>query len=164
MDNLIIRKASESDIDSLMPLYDSARNFMRSRGNTAQWSNGYPSRETIMADIIAGNCYIGIGPDGDIELVFAFIIGTDSTYNIIEDGAWPNDKPYGTIHRMASSGKRSGMLAASIEFCLKLIGTIRLDTHADNQTMRQGAERLGFVRCGIIYCQDGTPRIAYQLN
>ncbi len=164
MDSLTIRKAAESDIDRIMPLFESARQFMRSQGNMTQWTNGYPSRETVLADIKAGNCYAGVNSQGEIDLVFAFIIGNDPTYNIIEDGEWPNDNPYGTIHRIASSGRSGGMLAACVGFCLEHIGTIRLDTHADNHSMRRAAESLGFARCGIIYCQDGIPRIAYQLN
>jgi len=159
-----IRNGKESDIESIMSLYDSARKYMRTQGNMTQWVNGYPSREAVLADINSGNCYVGVDSEGIIEVVFAFITGEDPTYSIIEDGAWPNARPYGTIHRMASSGKHGGMLAACVDFCLTRIGTIRLDTHADNRTMRNAAEKIGFVRCGIIYCQDGTPRIAYQLN
>ena len=36
------------------------------------------------------------------------------------------------------------------------------DTHADNAVMQRLLEGAGFVRCGIIYTDDGSPRIAYQ--
>ena len=39
---------------------------------------------------------------------------------------------------------------------------IREDTHADNQIMQKLAEKNGFVKCGIIYVKNGTPRIAYH--
>lgn len=159
-----IRKSRCEDIDRIMTVYDAARAFMRAGGNMTQWSNGYPSRETILADIDAGNHYTGTDPEGEIAMVFAFIVGDDPTYAIIEDGTWPDDSPYGTIHRLASSGRHAGMLAVCTAFAMKQAGTVRLDTHTDNHAMRMAAERLGFVRCGTIYCQDGTPRIAYQLN
>ena len=38
-----------------------------------------------------------------------------------------------------------------------------IDTHEKNKTMQHVVEKLGFKRCGIIYIEDGTPRIAYQL-
>ncbi len=38
---------------------------------------------------------------------FAFILGEDPTYQQI-DGAWLNDQPYGTIHRIAGNGKIKG--------------------------------------------------------
>lgn len=163
-DEIAIRKSRPKDIDIIMPVYDSARQFMRSKGNMTQWTNGYPSRGAILADIAAGNHYIGIDSKGMPAMVFALILGPDPTYDIIEDGAWPHNGPYGTIHRLASTGRHRGILAACTAFALKLADTIRLDTHADNSAMLSAARRLGYVRCGVIYCQDGTPRIAMQLN
>lgn len=163
-DEISIRKSTPEDIDIIMPVYDTARRFMRSKGNMTQWTNGYPSRNTILADIEAGNHYIGFDCEGRPTMVFALILGPDPTYDIIEDGAWPHSRPYGTIHRLASSGRCRGILAACTAYALKLTDTIRLDTHADNSTMLEAARRLGYVRCGVIYCQDGTPRIAWQLN
>ena len=149
-DEIAIRKSRPEDIDKIMPVYDSARQFMRSKG--------------ILADIAAGNHYIGIDSKGMPAMVFALILGPDPTYDIIEDGAWPHNGPYGTIHRLASTGRHRGILAACTAYALKLADTIRLDTHADNSAMLTAAGRLGYVRCGVIYCQDGTPRIAMQLN
>lgn len=39
---------------------------------------------------------------------------------------------------------------------------MRIDTHADNHIMQHVIEKAGFQRCGIIFTDDGTPRIAYQ--
>ncbi len=159
-----IRRAHRSDIDAIMPIYESAKAFMRACGNSTQWADGYPDRATILADIDAGYCHVGIDNEGNIAMVFAFIIGEDPTYATIEDGQWPDNSPYGTIHRMASSGAYSGMLRACTEYCLGKIDTLRLDTHADNIPMQKAARATGYVRCGIIICRDGTPRIAYQLS
>ena len=113
-------------------------------------------------DIAHGLSYVGEDAAGEIVMAFAFIIGDDPTYKIIEDGRWLNNLPYGTIHRLGSNGKHRGILRACVNFCAEAIGNLRLDTHADNKLMRHAAEKLGFKRCGIIYCQDGSPRIAYQ--
>ena len=40
---------------------------------------------------------------------FVFFIGEEPTYRIIEDGAWIDDGPYGTIHRVASDGTERGI-------------------------------------------------------
>lgn len=157
-----IRKSIESDIDAIMSCYDKARQFMRENGNLNQWINGYPSRALIFEDIAKGISYVGVDDEDEIIMVFAFIIGEDPTYSIIEDGEWLNELPYGTIHRLGSIGKQHGVLKTCVDFCLNEIGNLRLDTHADNHIMQKTAEKLGFVRCGIIYCNDGTPRIAYQ--
>ena len=38
---------------------------------------------------------------------------------------------------------------------------VRADTHADNVYMQRALEKSGFVRCGRIYTEDGSPRWAY---
>lgn len=166
MDNerndIYIRRATTGDINTIMRVLECAKARMRLSGNTMQWSDGYPSRDIIEADIAAGNSYAGIAPDGDIVLTFAFIIGEDPTYAVIEDGEWPDNRPYGTIHRIGATERYHGMLRQCVDFCLAFADTLRLDTHKDNILMRTAAERLGFRHCGTIYCCDGTPRMAYH--
>lgn len=159
---ILIRKGQDADIDAIMRCYDLARRFMRSSGNHNQWINGYPSRELVAKDIAEGKSYVGIDEDGELVMAFAFILGADPTYYLIEDGEWLNDLPYGTIHRLGSTGKHRGMLKSCVDYCFRKTDNLRLDTHADNATMHEGVKRLGFRRCGIIYCDDGTPRVAYQ--
>ena len=101
--------------------------------------------------------------NGELEGVFAFILGPDPTYARIEDGKWLNDTlPYGTIHRLASAGRHPGVAAAVITWCLEHCESLRADTHADNKIMQHLLEENGFTKCGIIHVEDGTPRIAYQ--
>ena len=161
MNRLTIRKGTEADVGAILAVYEASRRYMRSTGNLTQWSDGYPARGDVLADIAAGNSYVG-ETDGEIVMAFAFILGDDPTYRIIEDGAWLNDRPYGTIHRLGSNGRRSGILAACVDFCFGQTDNLRLDTHRDNSPMLKAVERLGFIRCGIIYCRDGSPRIAFQ--
>ena len=161
MNGLTIRKGTAADIGAVLEVYEASRRYMRATGNLTQWADGYPSLPDVQADIEAGNLYVGEA-DGEVIMAFAFILGDDPTYRIIEQGRWLNDLPYGTIHRLGSNGRRSGMLAACVEFCFGMTGNLRLDTHADNRPMLTAAGRLGFSRCGIIYCRDGSPRIAFQ--
>ena len=162
--NLKIRHAEEKEISQIKEVYDKAKAFMRRNGNLTQWVNGYPSEEVILKDIQNGNLYVVEDEEREISAVFAFILGHDPTYTIIEDGEWINDRPYGTIHRIGSSGKYGGMMKFCLDFCLTKIDTIRIDTHKDNIPMLSALKRLGFTYCGIIYCQDGTPRRAFQLT
>ena len=55
---LDIVKASLSDLDRLMEIFDTARRFMASTGNANQWINGYPQRELIAGEIEQGHCYV----------------------------------------------------------------------------------------------------------
>lgn len=158
-----IRPSSVDKIDEIMEIYERAKVYMRKEGNMTQWTGGYPSKEIILKDIEAGQHFSGYDPEtGELLMVFTFIIGEDPTYGYIENGEWLNSEPYGTVHRIASSGKRKGMLRECIEFCGDLVDNIRIDTHADNQTMQRGVLKLGFSRCGIIYLADGAPRVAFQ--
>jgi RimJ/RimL family protein N-acetyltransferase len=158
----MVRHANIEDLETIMSIYESARQFMRSRGNSSQWVNGYPSEILLREDISKEHLFVGCNSTGQILYVFAFIIGDDPTYQKIE-GAWLNDRPYGTIHRLASAGITNGVFQRCLDFCLMQINEIRVDTHSDNTPMRNAVERAGFKRCGIIHVADGTPRIAYQL-
>lgn len=159
---ITIRKSTLADLDEIMRCYVAAKRYMRATGNLNQWVNGYPSRELVADDIRKGVSYVGEDDCGEIVMTFAFLIGDDPTYQLIEDGEWLDDSPYCTIHRLGSTGKHKNVFQACVEFCEHLIDNIRLDTHKDNHTMQHAAERLGFKKCGIIYCTDSTPRIAYQ--
>lgn len=163
-DEITIRRSEAEDLDEIMPVYEAAKRFMRSRGNMTQWTGGYPSREVILRDINAGNHYVGLTADGKIAMVFTFIIGPDPTYTVIEGGEWLNNEPYGTIHRIASSGLVSGMLRGCVDFCFGVVDNIRIDTHADNLPMLSAIKRLGFTECGVIHIADGSPRTAFHKN
>ena len=156
----MIRKAEYTDIRRALDIYDSARRFMRSRGNAVQWVNGYPSEELLRADVAAGQLYVMEDADG-VYAVFAFIIGDDPTYQVIR-GAWLNDKPYCAVHRVASRGERPGAAGECLKWCLEQCGNVRIDTHDDNIPMQRVLDKAGFTKCGRIWIEDGTPRVAYQ--
>lgn len=159
-----IREAFCQDLPEIMRCYEMAREFMRKNGNTFQWTNGYPSKEFVKREIENGHQFVGVDSKGKIVMTFSFILGIDPTYLKISDGEWLNDKPYGTIHRLASDGTMSGILKQCVEYCLYLCDNIRLDTHEVNEPMKTAVTGLGFIECGSIVCQDGTPRIAYHLD
>lgn len=157
-----IKKAAEEDLPEIMKVYARARRFMAETGNPTQWGDNYPEEELLRADIADGNLY-AVCADGRICGVFAFILGEDETYGVIEDGAWLSDERYGTIHRIASDGTVRGIFEDVLNFCKNVIGHLRIDTHADNKVMQHKIEKNGFHRCGIIYQKDGTTRIAYEM-
>ena len=143
-----------------MRIYEYARAQMKINGNPNQWRDTYPPEALIIDDIKNKNSYV-IEKDDVICGVFAFIIGDDPTYQRIE-GQWKNNAPYGTIHRVASSGMMRGVFPVCVEFCEAKISNLRVDTHHDNKIMQHQIEKFGFEKCGIIYIEDGSPRIAYQ--
>jgi len=156
-----IHHAQAEDLPFIMQIYESARAFMRTNGNYSQWINGYPSEELLRADIEKQQLFV-MRHEGRICGVFAFIIGEDPTYRVIENGAWRSSDPYGTIHRIAGDGTVHGILKQAVAFCEKRIGYLRIDTHEANAPMLRAVARNGFTRCGIIHLEDGSPRIAFD--
>lgn len=157
-----IRIANENDIDDMLRIFDYARNFMANTGNPNQWEASYPSREILLNDIKNGGSHVVTDDDDQIHGTFMYKIGEDDTYKIIEDGEWLNNETYGVIHRIANDGQIKGMLKFVTDYCQERCSNIRIDTHHDNSVMLHLLEKLGYKRCGIIYCRDGSPRIALQ--
>ena len=157
-----IRPATFTDLDRLMEIFEAARRFMESTGNPNQWINGYPQRELIAEEINQRHCYVCQNEEGKTIGTFCFVPSPDPNYARIEDGAWLNDAPYHVIHRLASDGSEKGIFKACIDWCALQDTNLRADTHADNKVMQHLLEKNGFIRCGIIYVSNGTPRIAYQ--
>lgn len=157
-----IMRASLSDLDRLMEIFETARRFMVLTGNANQWINGYPQRELIIREIEAGHCHVCRDETGRIVGTFCFIKGPDPTYTYIEDGKWIDDEPYYVVHRLASAGNVKGIFDACLGWCFGISPNIRVDTHADNKVMQHLLLSRGFSRCGIIYVANGTARIAFQ--
>lgn len=161
MSCLTVRAADMADMPKIMPIYAHARDFMAATGNESQWGKTFPPEELIAQRIKNKELY-AVESEGRICGAFAFIIGPDATYSVIEQGAWLSDAEYGTIHQVASDGTARGVMAATVSFCEGKIKHLRIDTHADNCVMRHLIEKHGFALRGVIHTYDGTPRVAYE--
>lgn len=155
-----VRKAQMEDVPVILTLYANARRFMAEHGNETQWGQEYPPEILLHQDIYQGNLYV-IADDREIHGVFYFSIGADPTYAQIFEGVWHYDDPYGVIHRIAGDGT-GGILRTAVQFAFQHIRYLRIDTHADNYVMQSALEKLGFSKCGVIFVEDGSPRIAYD--
>ncbi|MBQ8495974.1 MAG: N-acetyltransferase [Clostridia bacterium] len=155
-----IRKATSADFEEIVHIYAGARELMRHTGNGTQWKHTYPTDDIILADIANGNLHILFDEDG-IQGVFALFPEGDSIYDHI-DGAWLNDAPHAAVHRVASAGKKKGILSECMRYCFSLFTNIKIDTHENNKIMQHQLEKEGFIRCGIITLANGEERIAYQ--
>ena len=156
-----IRRYTMQDLPRVQEIYAYARAYMKRSGNPNQWRDTSPEERLLLGDIEKGTGYV-LEENGQIYGVFALIPGQDPTYGYVEGGAWLNDEPYETIHRIASDGTHQGVVEKACAFAASRTGNIRIDTHEDNKTMQHVLDKLGFTRCGIIYLLNGEPRIAYQ--
>lgn len=172
----MIRLAEMADFPQILTIYRKAREFMKENGNPSQWGDTFPREEVLRNDIEEKkHLYVITRGEKDAEIiagVFALIIGPDPTYAVIKPyggdppentGFWLDESLYGTIHRLASGGRAHGIFAEAIAYSRRQIAHLRIDTHADNLIMQSLIARAGFSRRGIIYTDDGSPRIAYEL-
>lgn len=159
--NMKIRYSTFDDIDTIMAIFDSAKQFMKEIGNPDQWSFNYPSYEIVREDIHKNQSYIVEDDNGEIVATFVFFIDNDPTYAFIE-GEWLNNEPYGVIHRIASTGKIKRISDYCINWCFEKCHNLRVDTHAQNSVMKEAFLRNNFKECGIIFVRDKQPRVAFQ--
>ena len=155
-----IRHAVPADLPAMEEIYAEARAYMAAHGNPTQWGTALPKREWLEADMARGESYVCV-KDGQVVATFMLSTAGEPTYAYIEDGQWPDEEPYGVIHRIATGGERKGAGAFCIRWCLEQCGNVRIDTHDDNRPMQALLDKLGFAYSGRIYVEDGTPRRAY---
>ena len=156
-----IRPTTERELDTVLKIYADARRFMREQGNPDQWGDDYPPVSLLREDIDAQRLYLCVEGE-EILGVFFFAVGEDPTYRVIENGSWLNDLPYGVIHRIAVARQGRGVAAFCFDYAFTRCKNLKIDTHKDNHPMQRALEKRGFVRCGIIYLENGDERIAYQ--
>ena len=157
----MIRTACPADLRRILEIYAHARAFMAENGNAGQWGDRFPPEDLLRRDIAAGRLYV-VEEDGRVHGVFALIFGPDPTYARIQEGSWLSDSPYGTIHRVAGDGEVRGLFGQMVDYAWGVISHLRIDTHENNAVMRHLVAKHGFLSCGAIYTDDGTPRIAFE--
>lgn len=162
-----IRLANRNDIEFILSIIKQAQSYFKENGIN-QWQNNYPNEEVIKTDIENEVSYVILDNEKIIG-TFMSAIEEDITYNKIYDGSWINQGEYAVIHRIAVDNeyKGKGIIAFVVDFVMKRaqkenIGSIRIDTHEDNKSMRKALEKNGFKACGTIYLLDGAKRIGFE--
>lgn len=166
---MIIRETEISDINKVVAIFDEARGTIAKLGIN-QWQDGYPSESVVREDISLMQSYV-VESDG-ICATFAMILAGEPTYDKIYNGHWitgDDDKSYLAIHRVAISvsSRGKGIAGEIIKHAAETARrnnreSLRIDTHEGNIVMRKMLEKNGFSYCGIIYLENGDPRVAYE--
>ena len=81
----MFRGATRKDLPQILKIYAHAREVMRASGNPTQWGDHFPPEEQLAEDIDANRLFLYL-VNGQLEGVFAFILGSDPTYQTITDG------------------------------------------------------------------------------
>lgn len=156
------RKATTDDLEQAWLIIKEAKALMASEGRQ-QWTEEYPAKDTIKADIDSGEAYV-LSDDDSKAIAYAVITAKgEAAYNHIE-GQWITAGPYLTIHRLAvaEAWRRHGlaremMLQAEAIATNSTISSIRVDTNNDNTAMLNLLKSLNYTYCGIVsYGERGT--------
>ena len=159
MKNYAVRRATPEELRDIQKMFDNARAFMRECGNMTQWTGGYPSDAQLLSDIGAGGLMLLM--DGETRCAVLALLGHEKTYDVIENGAWPDDAPYLTVHRLACVRRGDGAGSFCLDYARSQGLPVRADTHRDNVPMQKLLLKNGFHYCGIIHLEDGAQRLAY---
>lgn len=157
----IIRHATIADIPRLKKIFSHARAFMTKTGNPHQWTANYPNDELLHHDIMNNDCYVVIH-DHQVEASFVLHNGIEPAYATIHNGAWLNNEPYATLHRVASSGKVKGMFHLIMLFAKMSYNNLRIDTHQDNKVMQRAIVKENFKYCGRVHYPLAGERLGYH--
>ena len=158
-----IRKTEIAELGILMELFEQGKRIMRKSGNMKQWTGGYPDEELVKKDIENGNSYVCLDEEQNIVGTFTFIQGNDPTYARIYEGAWSDDtRPYGVIHRLASTEQSKGVASPACNGATARFPTYGQTRTATTISCNTSSKKHGFQYCGIIYLQNGDERLAFQ--
>ena len=161
------RQAKISDLDQIVEIIELSKKYLKET-KVDQWQDGYPAKEDLRRDIESGNSYVLTNKD---EIVATTVISLDgeSTYNSIFNGEWITNEEYIVMHRVAVHDRYKGkgifkeLIKEAENLALnKGIFSIKIDTHRDNISMQKAVLKNDFKKCGIIYLEDGSERIAFE--
>jgi len=167
-----IRTAKTNDIEKILSVLESGREFLQFQG-LSQWQDGYGPSRWVEEDIANERGYVLVSREDMICGYAALVEGVDECYENIKNGRWDNShEKYISIHSMAIDADFRGKNLAGA-FMRGLIETaeimgyrdIRIDTHPLNEIMQKVILRAGFVYRGIVEFNipDGK-RKGYQLS
>ena len=169
MMNICIAKAN--DIEKILSVLESGREFLQSQG-LSQWQDGYGPSRYVEEDIAHKWGYVLISQENIICGYAALIDGVDECYTNIRDGCWDDShEKYISIHSVAiDAGFRGkGYAELFMRGLIEIAGgigyrDIRIDTHPLNEIMQKVIVRAGFEYRGAVeFAIPDGKRMAYQL-
>lgn len=160
---MIIRKAELNNLDSIVKIFEHARNYMKENNNPNQWGDNHPPISLIEEDIKNSIGYVCLDNENNIVGYFCFYVGIEEDYNEIYEGNWLNDREYAVIHRIAVMSNQKGIGGFCMRFCFDKFKNIRIDTGKYNIPMQKLLQKEGYIKCGIIKIRrNGGERIVFQ--
>ena len=161
----IFRRATAADTDRCWLILQQGKAQMFREGKH-QWTEAYPSRQSVENDIAAGNAYV-IEQQGTVIAYGAVIANGEPAYRQIAD-LWLTNADYVVVHRLAvaDEAKRRGVAARFFGYVEQWalqrgITSFKVDTNYDNFYMQRLLRSQGFMYCGDVHYPQGD-RMAYE--
>ena len=155
---LTFRKATNEDLLQVLELYKAVVNNMINSGIN-QWSDEYPNKVVLSADIKRGELVIGLNGE---EILTAYVMNCDADpdyYNA--DWQYPDAK-WCVVHRLCVSPfyHRQGLATKVMEYVEQTakeegFDSIHLDTFSGNPKALSLYHKLGFVDVGEAFWTRG---------
>ena len=83
----MFRGAVRGDLPQILKIYAHARAVMKASGNPTQWGDDFPPQELLEEDIDSNRLFLYV-VNGQIEAVFAFILGAPPTPSLRTVSGW----------------------------------------------------------------------------
>ena len=163
------RLANNSDVAQIMAIIDGNRAYFKTQG-IDQWQQAYPAPSDIEQDIAEHTGYVLL-KDGVVVAYGSASFVPESHYRQLVSGLWETGEhgDFCTIHRLAVDTNCKGQGVAAVfmreieSVCaIQKSRSIRMDTHADNQSMLRFLAKDGYVYCGMMVLPTGGERVAYE--
>lgn len=163
----MIRRATYSDIDSIMGIIHSAQMSLYELG-IDQWQDNYPSRDVIMLDIEVGAGYVMCNNERVIGYA-AIVLSGECAYEQI-DNLWQTGSNYVVVHRLCvdNNTRRQGVAIELMRYAANMARNegykgFRIDTHKGNIRMMSMMQKFDFRHVGKIMYDSGE-REAFELD
>lgn len=163
---MIVRRASEDDLDAIVALVRCVVPLMRASGNL-QWNESYPNRAVFERDLSLEQLWVA-EEEKKISGVAALTRALSPEYAQV---GWDLNEPSIVVHRLAVDPARrgKGLARALMQQAESLAGAagiavLRVDTNAENQAMQRLIVSLGYGFSGEFAFDDrpGQRFFAYE--
>jgi len=154
-----IRKASESDLPTVMKLLEEVKLHLTGIG-IHQWDENYPTGEDVETDIGNQSLYLCLL---DERIIGFFVLDSQAIPEYLTGNWQHTELPYFVLHRLCISPGFQGqglgtkaVLAAESILREQGIAVLRLDAFSKNPAALRLYEKLGYTRAGEIASELGA--------
>lgn len=155
---LTFRRATNEDLSQVLELYKAVvKNMINSGIN--QWSDDYPNKVVLSADIERGELVIGLNGE---EILTAYVMNCDADPDYYNADWQHPDAKWCVVHRLCVSPAyhRQGIATKVMEYVEQTakeegFDSIHLDTFSGNPKALSLYHKLGFVDVGEAFWARG---------